>query len=128
MFRAAQGPYARAPRRAGRGTIGADASRLDAGQRSPRWGLEAVFTSEPQPRRNPPAHLGGIGVGKITETSKKLFDDLANAVAGLAAVAKRGSYDSSLSWVSGSDDDFQRQRLSHHILQTAVYYRQRRWL
>ena len=55
-------------------------------------------------------------------------DDLANAVAGLAAVAKRGSYDSSLSWVSGPDDDSQRQRLVQHILQTGGYYRQRRWL
>src|SRR5262249_4903704 len=38
-------------------------------------------------------------------------DDLANAVAGLAAVAKRGAYDSSLDWVSGPDPDkdFQRQ-------------------
>jgi hypothetical protein len=54
-------------------------------------------------------------------------DDLANAMAGLAAVAKRGSYDSSLNWVSGPDDDFQRQRLSQHILQTGGYYRQRRW-
>ena len=55
-------------------------------------------------------------------------DDLANAVAGLAAVAKRGSYDSSLSWVSGPDDDFQRQRLSQHILQTGGFYRQGRGL
>src|SRR5262245_23786275 len=56
-------------------------------------------------------------------------DDLANAVAGLAAVAKRGSYDSSLDWVSGPepDKDFQRQRLMQHILQTGGYYRQRRW-
>jgi hypothetical protein len=54
-------------------------------------------------------------------------DDLANAMAGLAVVAKRGSYDSSLNWVSGPDDDFQRQRLSQHILQTGGYYRQRRW-
>jgi hypothetical protein len=39
-------------------------------------------------------------------------DDLANAVAGLAATAKRGSYPSDLSWVSGPVDnaaeDFQR--------------------
>ena len=55
-------------------------------------------------------------------------DDLANALAGLAAVAKRGSYDSSLSWVSGPDDDFQRQRLSQHILQTGGFYRQGRGL
>jgi hypothetical protein len=56
-------------------------------------------------------------------------DDLANAVAGLATIAKRGSYDSSLDWVSGPDaaDDFQRQRLMQHILQTSGYYGQRRW-
>jgi len=52
-------------------------------------------------------------------------DDVANALAGLAATAKRGAYDSSLSWVSDSADDFQRQRLYHHILQTGGYYRQR---
>ena len=53
-------------------------------------------------------------------------DDLANCVAGLAAAAKRGTYDSSLDWVSGPDPDkdFQRQRLSQHILQTGGYYRQ----
>ena len=51
-------------------------------------------------------------------------------MAGLAAVAKRGSYDSSLDWVSGPDPDkdFQRQLLMQHILQTGGYYRQRRWL
>jgi hypothetical protein len=56
-------------------------------------------------------------------------DDLANCVAGLAAVAKRGGYPSSLDWVSGPDDanDFQRQRLSQHILQTGGYYRQFQW-
>ena len=58
-------------------------------------------------------------------------DDLANALAGLAATTKRGSYDSSLDWVSGPADDaakdFQRQRLYQHILQTGGYYRQRRW-
>jgi len=48
-------------------------------------------------------------------------DDLANAVAGLAATAKRGSFDSSYDWVRGSDDDF---RLSQHILQTGGFYRQ----
>jgi len=53
-------------------------------------------------------------------------DDLANAAAGLAAVAKRGAYDSSLDWVSGPDPDkdFQRQRLAQHILRTSGYYRQ----
>jgi hypothetical protein len=49
-------------------------------------------------------------------------DDLANAVAGLAAVAKRGSYDSSMDWVSGPSDpddnvdrDFLRQRFQSHL-------------
>jgi hypothetical protein len=55
-------------------------------------------------------------------------DDLANAVAGLAAAAAGGKYryDSSLDWVSGPDPDkdFQRQRLMQHILQTGGYYRQ----
>jgi hypothetical protein len=55
-------------------------------------------------------------------------DDLANAVAGLAGAARGGSYryDSSLDWVSGPDPDkdFQRQRLSQHILRTGGYYRQ----
>jgi hypothetical protein len=53
-------------------------------------------------------------------------DDLANAVAGLAAIAKRGAYDSSMDWVSGPDAaaDFQRQRLSQHILLTGGFYRQ----
>ena len=55
-------------------------------------------------------------------------DDLANAVAGLAAAAAGGKYryDSSLDWVSGPDPDkdFQRQRLSQHILRTGGYYRQ----
>jgi hypothetical protein len=55
-------------------------------------------------------------------------DDLCNAVAGLAATAKRGTYDSSLDWVSGPDPDkdFQRQRLSQHILRTGGFYRQSR--
>jgi len=55
-------------------------------------------------------------------------DDLANAVAGLAAAAAGGKYryDSSLDWVSGPDPDkdFQRQRLAQHILRTSGYYRQ----
>ena len=32
-------------------------------------------------------------------------DDVANAVAGAAALSKFGEYDTSLSWVSGDDDD-----------------------
>ena len=55
-------------------------------------------------------------------------DDCANAIAGLCGLAgtRRYRYDSSLDWVRGSDDDFQRQRLSQHILQTGGFYRQRR--
>jgi hypothetical protein len=57
-------------------------------------------------------------------------DDCANAIAGLCGLAgaPRYRYDSSMDWVRGSDDDFQRQRLSQHILQTGGFYRQRRVL
>src|SRR5262249_39681683 len=55
-------------------------------------------------------------------------DDLANAVAGLAAAAGRGRsrYDSPVSWVGGPDHaaDFQRLRLSQHVLRTGGFYRQ----
>jgi hypothetical protein len=54
-------------------------------------------------------------------------DDLANAVAGLVAVAKRGAYDTSLDWVGGPED-FQRQGFLQHVLQTGGFYRQRRGL
>jgi hypothetical protein len=56
-------------------------------------------------------------------------DDIANALAGVAAVTSGGKYryDSTLSWVSGPGDEVG-QRLSQHILQTSGYYRQRRWL
>jgi hypothetical protein len=51
-----------------------------------------------------------------------------HCVAGLAAAASRGAYDASLDWVSApaaddAEDDFQRQGLSQHILQTGGYYR-----
>ena len=46
-------------------------------------------------------------------------DDVANAVAGAAALSKFGGYDSSLRWVSGDDDDsgdaWQRVRLQAFI-------------
>jgi hypothetical protein len=53
-------------------------------------------------------------------------DDCANAIAGLCGIAgaRRYRYDSSLDWVRGSDDDFQRQRLSQHILHFGGFYRQ----
>jgi hypothetical protein len=59
-------------------------------------------------------------------------DDLANAVAGLAATAKRGSYDTTMRWVSDTPDDpakdFQQQRLMQHILRTGGYFNgPRRW-
>ena len=56
-------------------------------------------------------------------------DDIANAVAGLAATAKRGSYPSDMDWVSGPTDpgdserDFLRQRYQSHLLR----YGGRRW-
>jgi hypothetical protein len=46
-------------------------------------------------------------------------DDVANAVAGAAALSKFGGYDTSMSWVSGDDDDssasWQRVRLQTFI-------------
>jgi hypothetical protein len=46
-------------------------------------------------------------------------DDVANAVAGAAALTKFGGYDTSLRWVSGDDDDsdaaWQRVRLQAFI-------------
>jgi hypothetical protein len=56
-------------------------------------------------------------------------DDLANALAGMAAVAAGGRYryDSTMSWVSGDDDAaaFAQQRLAAHIQRTGGYYQ--RW-
>jgi hypothetical protein len=50
--------------------------------------------------------------------------DIANALAGLCDCTQhKYRYDSSLDWVRGPDDDFQRHRLSQHILQTGGYYR-----
>jgi hypothetical protein len=61
-------------------------------------------------------------------------DDLANAIAGLAAAAKRGSYPSDMDWVSGPYDSaaaeqaFLNQRLAQHIRATGGYYNgPRRW-
>jgi hypothetical protein len=61
-------------------------------------------------------------------------DDVANALAGLAATAKRGSYPSDLSWVSdsppdaaGQERDFLNQRLAQHIRATGGYYSARRF-
>jgi hypothetical protein len=39
------------------------------------------------------------------------ISDVANAVAGAAALSKFGGYDTSLRWVSGDDDDSAWQRL-----------------
>jgi hypothetical protein len=55
-------------------------------------------------------------------------DDLANAVAGLAATARRGSYDSSMAWVSGPYDSAEQERswqnaqLEMHIRRTGGYF------
>jgi hypothetical protein len=69
-------------------------------------------------------------------------DDIANCVAGVVGLAKKGSYDSSLDWVNGqapthadadADADaraareFQANRLAHHIRMHTGYYFQRRW-
>ena len=43
-------------------------------------------------------------------------DDMANAVAGAAALSKFGGYDFRLLWVSGDDDDSDWQRVRLHAL------------
>jgi hypothetical protein len=62
-------------------------------------------------------------------------DDLANALAGVAATAKRGSYPTDLSWVSGPGpaeggpspaDEFLQRRFAQHVLASSGFYR-RRW-
>jgi len=42
-------------------------------------------------------------------------DDVANAVAGAAALSKFGGYDTSMAWVSGDDDDDAWQRLQAFV-------------
>jgi hypothetical protein len=63
-------------------------------------------------------------------------DDVCNAVAGVVAVAKRGSYPSDLSWVSNSDsaaeaaaaaERFQRDRFQSHLLATGGCWRAPWW-
>jgi hypothetical protein len=75
------------------------------------------------------------GTGRdVIDHAPGAHDDIANALAGLAATAKRGSYPSDLSWVSdsppdaaGQERDFQNQRLLQHVLRTGGYYNARRW-
>jgi hypothetical protein len=75
------------------------------------------------------------GTGRdVIDHAPGAHDDLANAVAGLAATAKRGSYPSDLSWVSGPYDEaaaakaFQEARFSQHVLVHSGYYNgPRRW-
>jgi hypothetical protein len=60
-------------------------------------------------------------------------DDIANAVAGVAACAAGGRYryDSTMNWVSGPDDNnpetaakaFQQAKFAAHVMRTAGYYR-----
>jgi hypothetical protein len=55
-------------------------------------------------------------------------DDIANAVAGLAAAAGgKYRYDSTMSWVSGDDDAAADFRMSAHILRHGGYFNARRW-
>jgi hypothetical protein len=72
------------------------------------------------------------GTGRdVIDHSPGAHDDLANAVAGLAAIAKRGSYDSSLDWVSNTpadaSADYLQRRLNDHILRHGGYWNSRRW-
>ena len=60
-----------------------------------------------------------VGRGTISHPDRG-HDDVANAVAGAAALSKFGGYDTSQRWVSGDDDDdsgatWQRARLQAFI-------------
>jgi hypothetical protein len=63
---------------------------------------------------------GTSAVGRDTISHpERGHDDVANAVAGAAALSKFGGYDTSMRWVSGDDDDsgaaWQRVRLQAFI-------------
>jgi hypothetical protein len=76
------------------------------------------------------------GTGRdVIDHAPGAHDDVANALAGLAATAKRSSYPSDLSWVSdsppdpaGQEQEFLNRRLTAHVLATSGYFnRPRRW-
>jgi hypothetical protein len=75
------------------------------------------------------------GTGRdVIDHAPGAHDDVANALAGLAATAKRGSYPTDLSWVSdsppdaaGQEQEFLNQRLLQHIRVSSGYYHARRW-
>ena len=57
-------------------------------------------------------------VGRDTISIDRGHDDVANAVAGAAALSKFGGYDKSMRWVSGDDDSsdaWQRVRLQAFV-------------
>jgi hypothetical protein len=62
--------------------------------------------------------ISAIGRDTISHPDRG-HDDVANAVAGAAALSKFGGYDTSMRWVSGDDDDsgaaWQRVRLQAFI-------------
>jgi hypothetical protein len=76
------------------------------------------------------------GTGKdVIDHPQGAHDDVANCVAGVVGVAKRGSYLSDMSWVSDDTDAgaaaskrFQDERFNQHVLYHSGYYHQiRRW-
>jgi hypothetical protein len=69
------------------------------------------------------------GTGRdVVDHAPGAHDDVCNALAGLAATAKRGSYPSDLSWVSGPFDSaaaeraYQEARFARHVLSTGGYF------
>jgi hypothetical protein len=68
-----------------------------------------------------------------TDHPPNAHDDIANAIAGAFNTTKRGSYPSSLDWVSGGPDvaadadaqatEFQASKFSHHVLRHSGFYR-----
>jgi hypothetical protein len=63
-------------------------------------------------------------VGRDTISHPDRHDDVANAVAGAAALSKFGGYDTSLLWASGDDDDnraaWQRVRLQASVNSVSI--------
>jgi hypothetical protein len=80
------------------------------------------------------------GTGRdVIDHPQGAHDDVCNAVAGVVAVAKRGTYPSDLSWVSNSDsaaevaaaaEQWQQERFRSHVLYHSGYFNfplLRRW-
>ena len=85
-----------------------------------RNGQTELFVSPGVPPRKSNRALSAAkstsAVGRDTISHPdRVHDDVANAVAGAAALSKFGGYDTSMRWVSVDDDAWQRVRLQTFI-------------